>query len=128
MDKIGPTDYGIEPEVLLEFIDESQEQLDKTINICIENEGKVLGAKAIDEIFRTVHAIKGNSAFLNLMKIKNLAHSLENLMNLVRMGNAHFKGEVADKIISGIEMIQEMLGSVKAGKPESYDPDGLKKT
>jgi two-component system, chemotaxis family, sensor kinase CheA len=127
MEKIRPTDFGIEPEVLLEFIDESQEQLDKSINICIENEGKALDAKDIDEIFRTVHTIKGNSAFLNLMKIKNLAHSLENLMNLIRMGNAHFKGEVADTVITGIEMIQEMLGSVKAGKPETNDPDGLQK-
>lgn len=118
MGKFKPADYGLEPEVLIEFIDEAQEQLALSINVCIESESSSLTDSQINELFRTVHTIKGNSAFLNLMNIKLLAHSLENLMNLVRVHALHFKGDVADVIISGLSELQEMLIRVRKNQPE----------
>jgi len=111
-------DFGIDPELVQEFVDESEELLNDVTNMFIALESNPDDREAIDQIFRTVHTIKGNSAFFNLMKVKSLAHSMEDLMNLVRDGKTKFNETVSDVLIRGIDFLRGMLESVREGKPE----------
>ncbi len=114
-------DYGVDPELVMEFVDESQEMLSEVANMFITLESDPSNKEAIDKIFRTVHTIKGNSAFFNLMKVKSLAHIMEDLMNLVREGSMKFSEAISGVLIRGIDFLKDMLENVRAGKPELED-------
>ncbi len=114
-------DYGVDPELVMEFVDESQEMLSEVANMFITLESDPSNKEAIDKIFRTVHTIKGNSAFFNLMKVKSLAHIMEDLMNLVREGSMKFSETISGVLIRGIDFLKDMLENVRAGKPELED-------
>ncbi|WP_442481946.1 hybrid sensor histidine kinase/response regulator [Aeoliella sp. SH292] len=87
---------AIEDEELLgEFIVESNEHLADIENelLAIEEGGANIDVDLVNKVFRGVHSIKGAAGFLGLTTIKELAHSLENLLNKVRSAelvpNAH---------------------------------------
>ncbi len=106
-------DYGVDPELVVEFVDESEELLSDVTNLFITLESTPDDKDAIDKIFRTVHTIKGNSAFFNLMKVKSMAHIMENLMNLIREGTVKFNEAISDVLIQGIDFLKDMLENVR---------------
>lgn len=78
---------AIEDEELLgEFIVESNEHLANIENelLAIEEGGANIDVDLVNKVFRGVHSIKGAAGFLGLSTIKELAHSLENLLNKIR--------------------------------------------
>ncbi len=80
---------AIEDEELIgEFIVESNEHLADIENqlLAIEEGGANIDVDLVNKIFRGVHSIKGAAGFLGLATIKELAHSLENVLNKVRSG------------------------------------------
>ena len=114
-------EYIIDPEIILEFIDESQDNLNDVANVLISLENNPSDKEGIDTIFRTVHTIKGNSAFFNLLKIKSMAHILEDLMGLVREGTVQFNDVILQVLIRGIDFLKKMLVNVQRSKPEVDD-------
>ena len=62
----------IDPNILLEFIDESIDSLEDLPALFIEIEKDPNNKEVINAIFRPVHSIKGNSAFFGLLKLKKL--------------------------------------------------------
>lgn len=113
--------YDVDPELLVEFIDESQEMLNDATNLFIVLESQPDNMDAINKIFRTFHSIKGNAAFFNLLKIKTLAHRIEDLMNLVRDRKLRFCESVASVLIAGSDMVTTMLAAVQHHQPELSD-------
>ncbi len=73
-------------ELLQEFVIESSEHLADIENqlLSIEAAGKNLDVDLVNTVFRGVHSIKGAAGFLGLTSINKLAHSLENVLNLMR--------------------------------------------
>ncbi|VAW19251.1 hypothetical protein MNBD_BACTEROID05-102, partial [hydrothermal vent metagenome] len=118
---MADVDYGVDPELVMEFVDESEELLGDVTNLFIALETNPEDRESIDKIFRTVHTIKGNSAFFNLMKVKSMAHICENLMNLVREGSLKFNNDISDVLIRGIDYLKGMLDNVRSTKPEVDD-------
>jgi len=117
--------YDMDPELLVEFLDESDDLLNTTANLFITLEEKPQDKEAIDTIFRTVHTIKGNSAFFNLMKVKSLAHRMEDLMNLVREGKLFYNTDISNVLIRGIDVLKEMMARVRKGQSEAADESAL---
>lgn len=77
----------IEDEELLgEFVVESNEHLANIENeiLAIEEGGAKIDVDLVNKVFRGIHSIKGAAGFLGLTTIKELAHSLENVLNKVR--------------------------------------------
>lgn len=110
--------FGIDPELISEFVDESEEMMSNCTNIFIVLEQDPGNKEAIDTVFRTVHTIKGNSAFFNLLKVKVLAHRMEDLMGLVREGKTAYSKSIANILIQGIDMLREMMERVRSKGPE----------
>jgi len=116
--------YGIDPQLMAEFIDESQDLLENAANSFIDLEHNPDNREAIDSVFRVVHTIKGNSAFFNLMKVKSLAHALEDLMAQVRDGKRAFAKPVPDVLLNGLDALKAMMARIREGKPETEDEAG----
>ena len=114
-------DFGIDESMVAEFVDESARLLEDAANMFINLESNPADKEAIDTIFRTVHTIKGNSSFFNFVKIKSMAHVMEDLMSLVREETVKFNGGIADVLIRGTDYLNGMLKDIKINKPEVSD-------
>jgi two-component system chemotaxis sensor kinase CheA len=73
-------------ETLQIFLEEAREHLcgiEKDF-LALEAAGSTADVALINKIFRAVHSIKGGAGFLGLDALKELAHAMENLLNLMR--------------------------------------------
>ncbi len=82
----GQTDIPEEDPIVAEFIVESREHLADIENqlLAIEAAGAEIDVDLVNTVFRAIHSIKGSAGFLDSSVLGNLAHSLENVLNLVR--------------------------------------------
>lgn len=68
------------------FIDETREYIGTVDNELIKLEKDDDASAALDVIFRIIHNIKGNSAYLGFAKIEKLTHNFENILDDLRKG------------------------------------------
>ena len=72
--------------LLQDFITETGEHLEDTERNLLRLEQQPEDAGVLNEIFRSIHTIKGSSEYLGLERIAELTHKLENLLDLLRRG------------------------------------------
>lgn len=112
--------------IVAEFIIESNEHLAdvESLLLNIEAAGADFNADAINRVFRAVHSIKGAAGFLGMMKINDLAHSLENVLNRMRNRELAPNSEIVDLLLRAADLLRTLInsiGSEREGKREVYD-------
>jgi two-component system chemotaxis sensor kinase CheA len=80
---------------------------------------------ALNEIFRSVHTIKGSSEYLGMERIAELSHRLESLLDLLRRGERAVDGAVIDLLISGNDRIGQLVGELDQHQAEQSAIDDL---
>ena len=96
-------------DVLHSFIEESNESLEGIENAFIRLENDPANMEIIDEIFRPVHSLKGNSGFFDLTNINKFSHRLENLIDFIRKDKLSVDREIIDVLLTGVDYLQNML-------------------
>ena len=112
--KPAPAPLSDQDESLLrDFITESFEYIEQIeINILnLEQSPEV--KEFINAIFRPFHSIKGVASFLNLDTIRDLSHSLENLLDKARNGELKVTPPVIDVILDGADALKSLIGRVR---------------
>ena len=71
----------------------------------------------LNDIFRAVHTLKGLAGMFGLPSLQTLAHTLENLLDDLRLGRVDLTQEALDILFDGIERIQHILASGDAESP-----------
>jgi len=99
--------------LLKDFITEGLEYIDEIeVNILnLENEPE--NKDFINAIFRPFHSIKGVASFLNLEKIRHLAHNLENLLDKARNGELEVTPSLIDLVLDGADALKTLIGQLK---------------
>jgi two-component system chemotaxis sensor kinase CheA len=100
-------------EIISEFIIEAEESLDKIEPLFVELEQKGEDKDMLDDIFRSMHTIKGAAGFLNFQNVVDVAHSSENLMKKLRDGDIALSKQLMDAILKGIDMLRLLLAHLK---------------
>jgi two-component system, chemotaxis family, sensor kinase CheA len=97
-----------------EFVTESLEHLSDVENdlLAIEEAGANIDAEIVNKVFRAVHSIKGAAGFLGLTTINDLAHSLENVLNLVRSKELVPTAAVVDALLRAVDALRGLLNNV----------------
>ncbi len=111
----------VDPALLAEFIDESLDMLDALDSRFIELEANPEDISVVEAIFRPVHSIKGNSGFFGFLKVKTLAHELENLLDQVRKEQLAVSAGLIDVLLRGMDALKEMFHHVREGNDEVDD-------
>lgn len=117
--------YDVDPELLANFLDESEESVGTLDSLFVELEQRPKDTEIIDKIFRVAHSIKGLAAFLSLRSIKDLTHELETLLDCVRRGRLTVDSAIIDCLLAGFDELTRMLARVRAGKSEVEDEGRL---
>ncbi len=74
---------------------------------------------AIDEIFRSIHTLKGASASMGFANMEHLCHSMEDVFQLIRSGTAEISPELVNLLLACSDLIEQMLDDVEAGGDSS---------
>ncbi|MEN9309134.1 MAG: hypothetical protein RL173_3066 [Fibrobacterota bacterium] len=113
----------VNKELLLDFIDESLESLSVVEGLFVKLESAPDDLKIIDSIFRPVHSVKGNAAYFGLMRIKELSHRMESILDLVRTGRRRIDRPLCDLLLKGLDALRTILSKVRDEQKEYDDED-----
>jgi len=105
------TGTEVDVEVLFSFLSEAHEHLDAIEDRILSLESDP-DPKTVNEIFRSVHTIKGVSGFLNLVQIKKLAHELEFLLDELRSGARTVDRSLVDVLLLGCDTLGQLVHAV----------------
>lgn len=110
--------------LLKDFIIEGLEYISE-IEINILNlEQNPKDKEVVNAIFRPFHSVKGVAGFLNLDVIRDLAHSLENLLDKVRNGEVDVTSGIIDIILDGADVLKVLIENLKqdsSGECSEYE-------
>jgi two-component system chemotaxis sensor kinase CheA len=105
------------------FVAESRENHENLVNNLLVLE-KGSDQNAIDEIFRSIHTLKGASASMGFADMERLCHTMEDALQLIRSGSAEMTEDLGNVLLSCTDLIEEMLDDVEAGgDTSSKNPD-----
>jgi two-component system chemotaxis sensor kinase CheA len=114
--------YGdISKELLLGFLDESIDALSAVDRLFIELEKQPQNKEIISAIFRPIHSLKGNAAYFGLMRLKKVAHALENLLDLLRKGERKVDSTIINILLPGVDLLRDILVNVREERDEITD-------
>lgn len=106
------------------FVEESQEILENLNKDVLDVEQYVdkpemLDRELINNIFRYVHTLKGNSGLAGADKLRDLAHKMESLLDRLRKDKIVISADIVDLLFEGIDRIgsilQELIGETDQG-------------
>lgn len=117
--------YDVDPEMLTNFLDESEESIATLDGLFVELEQRPKDKKIIESIFRVAHSIKGLAGFMRLAFIKDLTHELESVLDDIRKDKLCVDSGIIDGLLAGFDELSGMLTRVRAGQSEVEDESGL---
>jgi two-component system chemotaxis sensor kinase CheA len=94
-----------------EFTGEAEELLDTLSRDLVEfeSQGRDVRPEVINKIFREVHSLKGLAGMLGFGEISELAHSLEDMLDRLRMGKVEISKELIDLLYDAIDSLNRLV-------------------
>ncbi|MBD2445775.1 chemotaxis protein CheW [Nostoc sp. FACHB-152] len=119
---------AIDDEDIEAFLVESYESLDQIEKSIIELEKTSNNQAALDQIYRSLHTLKGNCGFLPFPKLESLAHAGESLLSYLRDkiggaidGNFKLTPQIISTLLQTVDTIRQVLFQIKTTKHEGED-------
>ena len=111
--------------LLFEFVTESKEHLSSIEPdlLTLESQGADAGAEIVNRVFRAIHSIKGASGFFGLEALKNLSHTMESVLMLVRDGKLTVSATVMDPLLAGVDKLNIMLEDIHNSEEVPYQEE-----
>ncbi len=108
-------------ETLLTYLEESREHLEDIEGdlLQIEENGVNIDEELVNKVFRSAHSIKGGAGFFRLTSIRDLAHKIENVLDLVRRGELVPNPEIINILLISFDKLRDLVNNPQ----ESNDAD-----
>jgi two-component system chemotaxis sensor kinase CheA len=103
------------------FLSESTEHIAQVNRLLLELENDGGNTGAVEELFRSVHTLKGMSAAMEYSRSAELAHALEHLLDQVRTGAMAVDSEVTDALFNAVDALERAI-SGEMGGPRADAP------
>lgn len=109
------------------FLYESETMLESMEQLCMENEETPFDDAGINEMFRSMHTIKGSSAIMLYNNITTISHKLEDIFYYIRESHPENvdQKKLVDNILKVTDFIKGELDKIKAGDAPDGDETGL---
>jgi two-component system chemotaxis sensor kinase CheA len=110
------SDFTLDDELVSEYLAESREHL-ATIEsdlLSMERDGATIDEELVNRVFRAAHSIKGGAGFFDLVKIRELAHKTENVLDMVRSGQRAPDSELVNILLLAFDKLRELILDYRA--------------
>ena len=94
-----------------EFTGEAEELLDTLSRdlVELESQGRKVKPEVINKIFREVHSLKGLAGMLGFGEISELSHSLEDMLDRLRMGKIDISKDLIDLLYDAVDSLNRLV-------------------
>ncbi len=101
----------VNDETLQMYVEESKEHLEtiETDLLAIEQQGEDIDEELVNKVFRAAHSIKGGGGFLGLDVIKELSHSIENVLDMIRNYQMVPTPEVVNTVLVAFDFLGVLM-------------------
>lgn len=101
-------------ELLLEFVDESAEQLDRTEQALLAFEQSPVGGRAqLATALRCLHSLKGSAGYVSLFEVQDVCHAAEDLIGRLGSFDPTRARHGTDLALTGVTLLRERFDEVR---------------
>jgi two-component system chemotaxis sensor kinase CheA len=111
-------------DLINDFIAETREMLGALSGEIVAWEAAPDDRARLDEIFRFVHTVKGNSGFFDLPRIGALSHAAEDALSAVRSGVRSADARLVGAVLAVIDRLAELVEALETGETSASEDDG----
>lgn len=115
----------IDSSMLPDFIVEAAEHLEEMESSLLRLEQDYEDKEVMDEIFRSIHTIKGAAQFVGIERVSELSHKLENLLDLIRRNEITLNTAITDLLIAGKDRITLLVDELERTQAEETEVSDL---
>jgi two-component system chemotaxis sensor kinase CheA len=112
----GPDDelavIASDPEIMGMFVTEALDHLGTIESVVLQLEGAPADAKLLNDVFRPFHTIKGNAGALGVTSVQELAHRVENLLDLARAGKHAMGPDEFEIVLQAVDLLTTMFNEL----------------
>ncbi len=117
---MNENDLAQDPELVREFLVESEELLETVDEGMIALEAAPDDTELLNRIFRALHTIKGTSGFLGFDPVIRVSHRAEDVLNALRRGELKLSRRIIDVLLQARDQLGRMLGDIRNGQLGEY--------
>jgi two-component system, chemotaxis family, sensor kinase CheA len=103
------------------FIEDSLDLLNELDESLMQLEANPLATAPLEQVFRTMHTIKGAASMFGFENISQLAHLLETVFDRVRQGHLPVSDDLISITLNSFDKVRDQLGKTNAGKSIADD-------
>jgi two-component system chemotaxis sensor kinase CheA len=100
-------------EIIREFLIESHENLDQLDQDLVVLERDPSRNEVFDNIFRTMHTLKGSCAVLGYSKLESIAHTGESLLDCLRSGQLRLTTDITSALLATADAVRSTLRNIE---------------
>ena len=102
-------------ELLEGFLAETTELLEKLDDDLVALEKAPTDNDLLNQIFRSIHTVKGASSFLGFDLLVRVTHKTEDVLNRLRKGELLVTSEIMDVVLEATDLVKMLVADIKAG-------------
>jgi len=112
-------------ELIVEFTAEIRDLTDAAEPDFLEMEksGGNVSPELINRAFRAIHSIKGSAGFAGFVALRELSHSLENVLVRLREGEMILDADKTDAMLAAMDKIRVMANDIHASNEVPYNDE-----
>ena len=122
---MNDNDLAQDPELVREFLVESEELLERVDQDMIALEAAPNDAEILNRIFRALHTIKGTSGFLGFDPVIKVSHKAEDVLNALRRGELKLSRRIIDALLKARDQLGRVLKDIRNNQLGEYALDSL---
>ncbi|MCB8933101.1 MAG: chemotaxis protein CheA [Fimbriimonadaceae bacterium] len=109
------------------FLQEATEQLEilERETLGLESDADLTRVQAL---FRAAHTLKGSSRAMGFVKIADLTHEMENLLDRLRTGEVRCSPTVVQALLEANDLLSDLTEDVRTGVDSGVNPQHLLET
>ncbi len=91
------------------YLEEASELLDKLESVLLQLDETPEEKSIIEEVFRIMHTLKGNSSMFGFLNIAEFIHNLETVYDLIRTGKQQVSKDLIDVTLASMDHIKQIV-------------------
>lgn len=100
--------------LLEQFLSEAHDLLESIGKKLLQLEEAPDDQDVLNELFRCVHTLKGNSGLFTWPEMTRVLHAGEDLLGMVRSGRADYSRELADHLLEAMDFVDGLCREIEA--------------
>jgi two-component system, chemotaxis family, sensor kinase CheA len=100
--------------LLEQFLQEARDFLQGIGEKLMQLENAAEDQDLVNELFRLVHTLKGNSGLFDFPELTRVLHAGEDLMDAIRNGRVAYSRELADRLLDAMDFVGMLCDQIQA--------------